>query len=320
MAGNDKVVAGSVKNLVHATAARVLPSRPRGTPLRPSATTWRSEMSAVPSLVMNNGLEIPQLGFGVFLVPPEETSNAVAEALNTGYRLIDTAQGYRNEEGVGSAIAESDVSRDELFITTKLTNSKHGYDSALTAFDDSMKKLGLDVLDLFLIHWPLPMFDQYVETWRAFERLLADGRVRSIGVSNFEIAHLQRLLAETDVTPAVNQVELHPEFPQEELRAFHEEHGILTESWGPLGQGKGLLENPSIVEVARRKDRTPAQVVLRWHVQLGSVVIPKSVHSDRIRENIQVFDFELDDADMADISTVRTGQRLGADPNEFAMR
>jgi 2,5-diketo-D-gluconate reductase A len=277
-------------------------------------------MSAVPSLVMNNGLEIPQLGFGVFLVPPEETSNAVAEALNTGYRLIDTAQGYRNEEGVGSAIAESDVSRDELFITTKLTNSKHGYDSALTAFDDSMKKLGLDVLDLFLIHWPLPTFDQYVETWRAFERLLADGRVRSIGVSNFEIAHLQRLLAETDVTPAVNQVELHPEFPQEELRAFHEEHGILTESWGPLGQGKGLLENPSIVEVARRKDRTPAQVVLRWHVQLGSVVIPKSVHSDRIRENIQVFDFELDDADMADSSTVRTGQRLGADPNEFAMR
>jgi 2,5-diketo-D-gluconate reductase A len=277
-------------------------------------------MSAVPSLVMNNGLEIPQLGFGVFLVPPEETSNAVAEALNTGYRLIDTAQGYRNEEGVGSAIAESDVSRDELFITTKLTNSKHGYDSALTAFDDSMKKLGLDVLDLFLIHWPLPMFDQYVETWRAFERLLADGRVRSIGVSNFEIAHLQRLLAETDVTPAVNQVELHPEFPQEELRAFHEEHGILTESWGPLGQGKGLLENPSIVEVARRKDRTPAQVVLRWHVQLGCVVIPKSVHSDRIRENIQVFDFELDDADMADISKVRTGQRLGADPNVFAMR
>jgi 2,5-diketo-D-gluconate reductase A len=277
-------------------------------------------MSAVPSLVMNNGLEIPQLGFGVFLVPPEETSNAVAEALNTGYRLIDTAQGYRNEEGVGSAIAESEVSRDELFITTKLTNSKHGYDSALNAFDDSMKKLGLDVLDLFLIHWPLPMFDQYVETWRAFERLLADGRVRSIGVSNFEIAHLQRLLAETDVTPAVNQVELHPEFPQEELRAFHEEHGILTESWGPLGQGKGLLENPSIVEVARRKDRTPAQVVLRWHVQLGCVVIPKSVHSDRIRENIQVFDFELDDADMADISKVRTGQRLGADPNVFAMR
>jgi diketogulonate reductase-like aldo/keto reductase len=277
-------------------------------------------MAAVPALVMNNGLEIPQLGFGVFLVPPEETNQAVAEALETGYRLIDTAQGYKNEEGVGAAIAESDVSRDELFITTKLTNSEQGYDNALAAFDGSMKKLGLDVLDLFLIHWPLPMFDQYVETWRAFERLLADGRVRSIGVSNFEIPHLERLLAEANVTPAVNQIELHPEFPQEELRAFHEEHGILTESWGPLGQGKGLLESPPIVEVAQRKGRTPAQIVLRWHVQLGCVVIPKSVHPERIQENINVFDFELDDADMAEISKVRTGQRLGSDPNVFAMR
>jgi len=277
-------------------------------------------MSAVPSLVMNNGLHIPQLGFGVFLVPPEETKQAVAEALKAGYRLIDTAQGYRNEEGVGAAIAESDLSRDELFITTKLTNSQHGYDTTLAAFDGSMEKLGIDGLDLFLIHWPLPMFDEYVETWRAFEKLLADGRVRSIGVSNFEIPHLERLFAETDVTPAVNQIELHPEFPQEELREFHQEHGILTESWGPLGQGKGLLENPHIVEVARRKGRTPAQVVLRWHVQLGCVVIPKSVHPDRIQENIDLFDFELDDGDMAEISKVRTGQRLGADPNVFAMR
>ncbi|HEY6685181.1 MAG TPA: aldo/keto reductase [Propionibacteriaceae bacterium] len=277
-------------------------------------------MSTVPSLVMNNGLQIPQLGFGVFLVPPEQTKQAVTEALEAGYRLIDTAQGYRNEEGVGAAIAESDVPRDELFITTKLTNSEHGYDTTLAAFDGSMDKLGIDVLDLFLIHWPLPMFDQYVETWRAFEKLLADGRVRSIGVSNFEIPHLQRLLAETDVTPAVNQIELHPEFPQEELREFHQQHGILTESWGPLGQGKGLLENPQIVEVAQRKDRTPAQIVLRWHVQLGCVVIPKSVHPDRIRENINIFDFELDDADMAEISKVRTGQRLGGDPNVFAMR
>jgi 2,5-diketo-D-gluconate reductase A len=276
-------------------------------------------MTAVPSLKMNNGLEIPQLGFGVFLVPPEETQQAVTEALKAGYRLIDTAQGYKNEEGVGAAIAESDVPRDELFITTKLTNSEQGYDTTLIAFDGSMKKLGIDVLDLFLIHWPLPMFDQYVETWRAFEKLLAEGRVRSIGVSNFEIAHLERLLAETDVTPAVNQIELHPQFPQEELRAFHEEHGILTESWGPLGQGKGLLENPSIVEVAQRKARTPAQVVLRWHLQLGCVVIPKSVNPDRIRENIDLFDFELDDADMAEISKVRTGERLGADPNVFAM-
>ena len=277
-------------------------------------------MSTVPSLVMNNGLQIPQLGFGVFLVPPEETKQAVTEALDAGYRLIDTAQGYRNEEGVGAALAESDVPRDELFITTKLTNSEQGYDTTLTAFDGSMDKLGIDVLDLFLIHWPLPMFDQYVETWRAFEKLLADGRVRSIGVSNFEIPHLQRLLAETDVTPAVNQIELHPEFPQEDLREFHQQHGILTESWGPLGQGKGLLENPQIVEVAQRKDRTPAQVVLRWHVQLGCVVIPKSVNPDRIRENINIFDFELDDADMAEISKVRTGERLGGDPNVFAMR
>jgi 2,5-diketo-D-gluconate reductase A len=276
-------------------------------------------MANVRSLVMNNGLEIPQVGFGVFLVPPEETKQAVAEALKAGYRLIDTAQGYRNEEGVGAAIAEGDVSREDLFITTKLTNSEHGYDNALKAFDGSMKKLGIDVLDLFLIHWPLPMFDQYVETWRAFEKLLADGRVRSIGVSNFEIAHLERLLAETDTTPTVNQVELHPQFPQEELRAFHAEHGILTESWGPLGQGKGLLENPQIVEVARRNGRTPAQVVLRWHVQLGFVVIPKSVRPERMRENIDLFDFELDDDDMTEIAGVRTGQRLGADPNVFAM-
>jgi diketogulonate reductase-like aldo/keto reductase len=269
---------------------------------------------------MNNGLQIPQLGFGVFLVPPEETKQAVTEALKCGYRLIDTAQGYQNEEGVGAALAETDVPRDELFITTKLTNSEQGYDTTLTAFDGSMEKLGIDVLDLFLIHWPQPMFDQYVDTWRAFEKLLADGRVRSIGVSNFEIPHLQRLMSETDVVPTVNQIELHPQFPQDELREFHAEHGILTESWGPLGQGKGLLEDPKIVEVARRKDRTPAQVVLRWHVQLGCIVIPKSVNPDRIQENIDLFDFELDDADMAEISKVRTGQRLGGDPNTFAMR
>jgi diketogulonate reductase-like aldo/keto reductase len=277
-------------------------------------------MPAVPSLAMNNGIQIPQLGFGVFLIPAEETEKAVSEALSAGYRLIDTAQGYRNEEGVGAAMASAGVQRDELFITTKLTNSEQGYDKALRAFDESMNKLGIDVLDLFLIHWPQPMFDQYVETWRAFERLLADGRVLSIGVSNFEIEHLERLLAETDVTPAVNQVELHPEFPQEELREFHAEHGILTESWGPLGQGKGLLENPHIVDVARRSARTPGQVVLRWHIQLGNVVIPKSVNPGRIRENIDIFDFELDESDMQAIEQVRTGRRLGADPNHFDMR
>jgi diketogulonate reductase-like aldo/keto reductase len=277
-------------------------------------------MPAVPSLAMNNGIQIPQLGFGVFLIPAEETEKAVSEALSAGYRLIDTAQGYRNEEGVGAAMASAGIQRDELFITTKLTNSEQGYDKALRAFDESMNKLGLDVLDLFLIHWPLPMFDEYVETWRAFERLLSDGRVLSIGVSNFEIEHLERLLAETDVTPAVNQVELHPEFPQEELREFHAEHGILTESWGPLGQGKGLLENPHIVDVARRSARTPGQVVLRWHIQLGNVVIPKSVNPGRIRENIDIFDFELDESDMQAIEQVRTGRRLGADPNHFDMR
>ena len=277
-------------------------------------------MSAVPSLVMNNGIQIPQLGFGVFQIPPGETEKAVSEALSAGYRLIDTAQGYRNEEGVGAAIASAGIQRDELFITTKLTNSEQGYDKALRAFDESMNKLELDVLDLFLIHWPQPMFDQYVETWRAFERLLADGRVLSVGVSNFEIEHLERLFAETDVTPAVNQVELHPEFPQEELREFHAAHGIRTESWGPLGQGKGLLENPHILDVARRKARTPGQVVLRWHIQLGNVVIPKSVNPDRIRENIDIFDFELDEADMQEIEEVRTGRRLGADPNHFDMR
>jgi diketogulonate reductase-like aldo/keto reductase len=277
-------------------------------------------MPVVPSLAMNNGIQIPQLGFGVFLIPAEETEKAVSEALSAGYRLIDTAQGYRNEEGVGAAIASAGIQRDELFITTKLTNSEQGYDKALRAFDESMDKLGIDVLDLFLIHWPQPMFDQYVETWRAFERLLADGRVSSIGVSNFEIEHLERLLAETDVVPAVNQVELHPEFPQEELREFDAEHGILTESWGPLGQGKGLLENPSVVDVARRKGRTPGQVVLRWHIQLGNVVIPKSVNPDRIRENIDIFDFELDESDMQAIEQVRTGRRLGADPNHFDMR
>jgi diketogulonate reductase-like aldo/keto reductase len=277
-------------------------------------------MPAVPSLAMNNGIQIPQLGFGVFLIPAEETEKAVSEALSAGYRLIDTAQGYRNEEGVGAAMASAGIQRDELFITTKLTNSEQGYDKALRAFDESMNKLGIDVLDLFLIHWPQPMFDQYVETWRAFERLLADGRVLSIGVSNFEIEHLERLLAETDVTPAVNQVELHPDFPQEELREFHAEHGILTESWGPLGQGKGLLENPHIVDVARRSARTPGQVVLRWHIQLGNVVIPKSVNPGRIRENIDIFDFELDESDMQAIEQVRTGRRLGADPNHFDMR
>jgi 2,5-diketo-D-gluconate reductase A len=277
-------------------------------------------MPTAPALTMNNGLSIPQLGFGVFQIPQDETQTAVSIALDTGYRLIDTAQGYQNEEGVGAAIEVAGIPREELFITTKLTNSEQGYDQTLAAFDESMRKLGLDVLDLFLIHWPIPMFDLYGETWRAFVRLQQEGRVRSIGVSNFEVEHIERIVSETGVVPAVNQIELHPEFPQEELRAFHAEHGILTESWGPLGQGKGLLENRHVVEVAERKSRTPAQVVLRWHLQLGNVVIPKSVTPGRIKENFEVFDFELDETDMASIAQVNTGNRLGADPRFFAMR
>jgi 2,5-diketo-D-gluconate reductase A len=273
--------------------------------------------NSVPSLTLNNAVTIPQLGFGVFLIPPAETATAVTTALEAGYRLIDTAQGYQNEQGVGDAIARSDVPRDEIFLTTKLVNGQHGYDQALAAFDDSMQRLGIDVLDLFLIHWPLPMFDQYVETWRALEQLLADGRVRSIGVSNFEIEHLERLANETDITPAINQVELHPEFPQEELRAYHDSHGILTESWGPLGQNRGLLDDARVVEIAERKGRSPAQVVLRWHIQVGNVVIPKSVTPHRIQENIDVFGFALDDADMETFAELNVGRRLGPLPNEF---
>jgi len=277
-------------------------------------------MTSIPHLTMNDGHTIPQLGFGVFQIPQDETQVAVTTALEAGYRLIDTAQGYRNEEGVGAAIAASDIPRDELYITTKLTNSEQGYDKTLAAFDASMAKLGIDVLDLFLVHWPLPMFDQYVDTWRAFEKLQADGRIRSIGVSNFEPEHFERLAAETGVVPAINQVELHPQFPQTELRAYHEAHGILTESWGPIGQGKGLLEHEQIQAVAKAKGRRPAQVVLRWHLQQGFVVIPKSVNPERIRENIEIFDFELDGDDLAAIAKVDSGERLGPDPKTFAMR
>jgi 2,5-diketo-D-gluconate reductase A len=277
-------------------------------------------MTSVPLLTMNNGVQIPQVGFGVFQIPAAETETAVTTAVQAGYRLIDTAQGYQNEEGVGAAVPAAGVARSELFLTTKLTNSEHGRERALAAFDESMRKLRIDVLDLFLIHWPLPMFDQYVETWRALEQLQASGRVRSIGVSNFAVEHLERLLRETDIVPAVNQIELHPEFPQDELRAFHAANGILTQAWGPIGQGKGLLGNPHLVEVAAAKQRTPAQVVLRWHLQLGNVVIPKSVTPQRIRENIDIFDFELDDNEMQTIAELDTGRRLGPDPTTFAAR
>src|SRR4051794_20617188 len=274
-------------------------------------------MSTVPTLQLNNGVEMPQLGFGVFLVPADEVVEPVRAALEAGYRLIDTAKLYANEEGVGRAVRDSGVPRDEVFVTTKVWNSDHGFDSTLRAFDESMRLLGLDVLDLYLVHWPVPARDRYVDTWRALERLYADGRVRAIGVSNFTEAHLRRLLDETDVVPVVNQVELHPWFPQTELRAFHAEHDIRTEAWGPLGRGQGLLDTPVVADTAKAHGRTPAQVVLRWHVQLGNIVIPKSVHSDRIRENAQIFDFTLDDAAMAALSSLQGPGRLGPDPDDM---
>src|SRR4051812_19892556 len=274
-------------------------------------------MTDIPTVRLNNGIDMPQLGFGVFLVPADEVVEPVLTALAAGYRLIDTATLYGNEDGVGQAITESGVPRDEIFVTTKVWNSDQGYDETLRAFDQSQKLLGLDVVDLYLIHWPTPKRDRYVDTWRALERLLADGRVRAIGVSNFTEEHLTRLLGETDVVPAVNQVELHPGFAQEPLRSFHAEHGIVTESWSPLGRGQGLLDQPSVTSIAAAHGVAEAQVVLRWHLQLGCVVIPKSTHADRIRENFDVGGFELTDEDMQVLSAITEPQRIGPDPDAF---
>ena len=268
-------------------------------------------------LKLNNGVEMPQLGFGVFLVPPDEVVEPVRVALDAGYRLIDTATLYGNEEGVGRAIRDSGVARDDIFVTTKVWNADQGYDSTLRAFDASMRLLGLDLLDLYLIHWPAPAKDRYRETWRALEQLYADGRVRSIGVSNFTVEHLTRLLDQASVVPAVNQVELHPGFTQDALRAFHSQHGIVTESWSPLGRGQGLLEQSAVASIAAAHGRTPAQVVLRWHLQLGLVVIPKSAHAERIRQNIDVFDFALSDEQMSSLSALTAPGRIGPDPDTF---
>jgi diketogulonate reductase-like aldo/keto reductase len=253
-------------------------------------------------------------------VPPDQVIAPVETALEAGYRLIDTAAAYGNEEGVGKAIANSGIPRDELFVTTKLWNSDHGYDSALRAFDRSLQQLGLEFIDLYLIHWPMPARRDQVETWRALERIHAEGRSRSIGVSNFTVHDLNRLRSEATVVPAVNQIELHPRFPQDELRAYHEEHQILTEAWSLIGQGQGLLDDPTIRSVAEAHGKTSAQVVLRWHVQLGNIAIPKSVTPQRIRENFEVFDFELDDGEMALLSALSGGEhagRIGPDPAHF---
>jgi len=272
-------------------------------------------VSKVPAVTLNNGVAMPQLGFGVWQVPDRRAARAVATALEAGYSSIDTAAVYGNEKGTGKALAASGLPREELFVTTKLWNTDQGYDAALRALDASLGRLRLDYVDLYLVHWPQPALDAYQETWRAFEKIVADGRARAVGVSNFQPAHLERLIGGSSVVPAVNQIELHPRLPQAELRRLHAHHGIATEAWSPLGQGKGLLDNPLIASVAARHGRTPAQVVLRWHLQLGNVVIPKSVTPDRIRENIDVFGFELTQADMTELAGLDDGTRLGPHPD-----
>ncbi|MCL2420116.1 MAG: aldo/keto reductase [Conexibacteraceae bacterium] len=270
----------------------------------------------IPEIELRDGVSIPQLGFGVFLVPAAETESAVAAALATGYRHIDTASGYRNEAEVGSAVRASGLDRGDVFITTKCFNDAHGYDEAKRAAHLSLERLDLGMIDLYLIHWPVPAQDRYVDTWRAFIDLQAEGLVRSIGVSNFQPAHLQRIIAETGVTPAVNQIELHPRMAQGELRRLHRELGIATTAWSPLARG-ALLDDPAIAAIAQRHGRTPAQTVLRWHLQIGNVVIPKSITPERIRENIEIFDFELGADDIAAIDGLERGERIGPDPDTF---
>lgn len=271
----------------------------------------------VPQLTLNDGRTIPQLGFGVFKVDPTETERIVTDALEVGYRHIDTAAIYRNEEGVGRAIAASGIPRDELFITTKLYNDDQGTVSVHAAIETSLAKLGLDTVDLYLIHWPAPARDLYVESWKALEQIRDRGQATSIGVSNFLVPHLERILAETDTVPAVNQIELHPYHQQPAVTAFGARHGIATEAWGPLGQGKyPLLELPSIVSIAEAHGKSAAQVVLRWHLQQGQIVFPKSNSRARIAENFDLFDFELTPAEQASITALERAGRVGGDPNE----
>jgi 2,5-diketo-D-gluconate reductase A len=271
----------------------------------------------VPNLRLRDGVEIPQLGFGVFQVRPADTREIVAIALETGYRHIDTAAAYGNEREVGQAIAASGIAREEIFVTTKLRNAKQGYDSTLAAFDGSLGRLDLDFVDLYLIHWPVPQQDLFVDTWRAFLKIHADGGARTIGVSNFRIEDLERLARETDTLPTVNQIELHPRMQQAELRAWHEEHEIVTEAWAPLGQGGDLLEDRTIGEIAAAHGKTPAQATLRWHLQLRNVVFPKSAHARRIRENFDVFDFELSDDEMERFAALDRSERIGGEPATF---
>jgi 2,5-diketo-D-gluconate reductase A len=269
-------------------------------------------MAIVPdaSIILSDGAAMPQLGLGVWQTPADETERVVRDALEAGYRAVDTAAIYGNEEGVGRALE----GRDDVFVTTKLWNNDQGYESTLRAFDESMSKLGLDTVDLYLIHWPAPSRDLYVDTWRALIQLKEDGRARSIGVSNFRPEHIDRLIAETGVIPAINQIELHPRFQQREARAFHALHNIATESWSPLGKAQ-FIDNPVLTEIAERHGKTAAQIIIRWHLDCGLVVIPKSVRPERLRENIDVFDFSLSDQDLAAIAQLDSADgRIGPDP------
>lgn len=271
----------------------------------------------VPLLTFNDGHTAPQLGFGVFQIPDAETAEAVAHALGAGYRSIDTASIYGNERGVRQGMERSGVARGDIFLTTKLWNAHQGFDETLRAFDESMQRLGTDYLDMYLIHWPTPKKNRYLDTWKAFIRLRDEGRIRSIGVSNFQPEHLDRLIGETGVVPVVNQVELHPDFAQRDLVAAHAKHGIVTEAWSPLGQGGKLLKDPVLVRIGKQHGKSPAQVVLRWHVQSGYMVIPKSATPERIVSNIDVFDFELSPEDMQAIDELDAGNRMGPHPDEL---
>jgi 2,5-diketo-D-gluconate reductase A len=270
----------------------------------------------IPSIPLGDGVEIPQLGFGVFQVPPAGTAQAVERALDAGYRHIDTAAAYRNEAGVAEAIRAYGLDRSEVFVTTKCFNDDHGFEAAKAAFDASLERLGFDYVDLYLIHWPVPAHDLYADTWRAFVELHEQGRARAIGVSNFKPAHLERVIEETGHTPSINQVELHPHLQQPQLRELHERLGIVTEAWSPLAQG-AVLEEPTILAIAEAHAKTPAQVVIRWHLQLDNVVIPKSVTPRRIEENIDVLDFDLSEQDMQAIAALDRDQRIGPDPDKF---
>ncbi|MFF1571230.1 aldo/keto reductase [Leifsonia sp. NPDC058292] len=275
-------------------------------------------MSAVrvPNLALNDGNSIPQLGFGVYKIPEAETADAVLTALEAGYRHIDTASFYENERGVGEGVRRSGLPRDDVFVTTKVWWTDNGYDSTMRSFDASVDRLGFDIVDLFLIHWPAPQHDRYVESWHALERVRDDGRARSIGVANFHTHHLDRLASESGTVPAVNQVELHPWLPQHEVRDYDREHGIVTEAWSPLARGR-ILGNEPLAALAVKHGVTPAQIVIRWQLELGNVVIPKSVSPERIRQNLDVFGFELDTADHAVIAGLETGERTGRDPDDL---